>query len=133
MCLLSVRTLCQEVWTCTPLRGTLSPSSCQVGSSEPRPAVFPKSGTQGLQRLYMEEVRNVMKECKVHLSGADEGRDCVGHASVTIGKHSLILFHNIPVWPLLYPQFNHHPWHLSIKNHRVTLMQQGQRHEHVEE
>lgn len=53
MCLLSVRTLCQEVWTRMPLREICSQSVCRVASSKP----WPETGVQGLQQLYVSEVR----------------------------------------------------------------------------
>lgn len=86
MCLLSVRTLCQEVWTCMPLRGDALSQRLPGWWFKTPACCFPESGTQGLQRLYMEEVRNVMKKCKVCLSWADEGRNCAGHTWVTRGK-----------------------------------------------
>lgn len=34
-CLLPIRTLCQEAWTCAPLRATADLSGCQAASSKP--------------------------------------------------------------------------------------------------
>lgn len=87
MCLLSVRTLCQEVWTCMPLRVTLSPSGCRVASSKPQSAVSLKLAHRGQSGMRPSENRK---------------------QRITILTVSLLRY-NIPVWPFLAAEFTHHP------------------------